>query len=186
MATLLYSATASLDGFIAGPGGDMSWLTPHLPGPNPTAERLLSRVGAILAGATTFGGEDPNRGTEQEGAFGGQYEGPVVVLTHRPAAEAPDGVTFAGDLERAVALASEAAGDHVVNVLGADVARQCLEARLLDEVLLFFAPVLLGDGVRVLDVPGGTRVLLDRVPGETEHWYRVRYRPAPGAGAPAG
>ena len=26
MATVLYSATASLDGFIAGPGGDMSWL----------------------------------------------------------------------------------------------------------------------------------------------------------------
>ena len=24
---LLYSATMSLDGFIAGPGGDMSWLT---------------------------------------------------------------------------------------------------------------------------------------------------------------
>ena len=175
MATLLYSATASLDGFIAGPGGDMSWLTPHLGEPNPTADRLLSRVGAILAGATTFGGDDPNRGTEQEGAFGGQYDGPVVVLTHRPAGEAPDGVTFAGDLHRAVALAREAAGDGVVNVLGADVARQLVEARLLDEVLLFFAPVLLGDGVRVLDSPGGTRVLLDRVPGETEHWYRVRY-----------
>jgi hypothetical protein len=27
---LLYSATMSLDGFIAGPGGDMSWLTEHL------------------------------------------------------------------------------------------------------------------------------------------------------------
>lgn len=27
MATTIYSATASLDGYIAGPGGDMSWLT---------------------------------------------------------------------------------------------------------------------------------------------------------------
>jgi dihydrofolate reductase len=27
MARLLYSATMSLDGFIAGAGGDMSWLT---------------------------------------------------------------------------------------------------------------------------------------------------------------
>nr|WP_239523041.1 dihydrofolate reductase family protein [Geodermatophilus normandii] len=186
---MLYSATASLDGFIAGPGGDMSWLTPHVAGPNPTADRLLSRVGAILAGATTFGGDDPNRGTEQEGAFGGRYEGPAVVLTHRPADAAPDGVTFAGDLHHAVALASEAAGDGVVNVLGADVARQCIEARLLDEVLLFFAPVLLGDGVRVFDSPGGTQVLLDRVPGETEHWYRVRYRAGvsrPARGGPAG
>ena len=175
MATLLYSATASLDGFIAGPGGDMSWLTPHLEAPNPTADRLVTRVTAVLAGARTFGGDDPNRGTDREGAFGGQWSGPVVVLTHRAPVEAPEGVTFAGDLRRAVDLAREAAGDGVVNVLGADVARQLVEARLLDEVLLFFAPVLLGDGVRVLDVPGGTQVLLDRLPGETEHWYRVRY-----------
>jgi dihydrofolate reductase len=175
VATLLYSATASLDGFIAGPGGDMSWLTPHLEAPNPTADRLVTRVTAVLVGARTFGGDDPNRGTDREGAFGGQWSGPVVVLTHRAPAEAPEGVTFAGDLHGAVDLAREAAGDGVVNVLGADVARQLVEARLLDEVLLFFAPVLLGDGVRVLDVPGGTQVLLDRLPGETEHWYRVRY-----------
>ncbi|SDC04202.1 Dihydrofolate reductase [Geodermatophilus telluris] len=178
MATLLYSATASLDGFIAGPGGDMSWLTPHLAAPNPTADRLLSRVGALLVGARTFGGDDPNRGTEQEGAFGGQWSGPVVLLTHRPAGRTADGVTATDDLHHAVDLAREAAGDGVVDVLGADVARQLLDARLLDEVLLFFAPVLLGDGVRVFDHPGGTQVLLDRVPGETEHWYRVRYPPA--------
>jgi dihydrofolate reductase len=180
VATLLYSATASLDGFIAGPGGDMSWLAPHLGGPNPTADRLMARTTAILAGAVTFGGDDPNRGTEQEGAFGGQWSGPVVVLTHRPAAEAPAGVAFTDDLHRAVDLAREAAGDGVVDVLGADVARQLIAARLLDEVLLFFAPVLLGDGVRVFDHPGGTQVLLDRVPGETEHWYRVRYPAAAG------
>lgn len=34
MGRLQYSVTMSLDGFIAGPGGDMSWLTPFL-GPNP-------------------------------------------------------------------------------------------------------------------------------------------------------
>ncbi|WP_448640935.1 dihydrofolate reductase family protein [Geodermatophilus sp. URMC 63] len=175
MATLLYSATASLDGFIAGPGGDMSWLTPHLAAPNPTADRLLARVGALLVGARTFGGDDPNRGTEQEGAFGGQWSGPVVLLTHRPAAQPLEGVTATDDLHRAVDLAREAAGDGVVNVLGADVARQLVDARLLDEVLLFLAPVLLGDGVRVFDHPGGTPVLLDRLPGESEHWYRVRY-----------
>jgi hypothetical protein len=27
MSKLLYAVTMSLDGFIAGPGGDMSWLT---------------------------------------------------------------------------------------------------------------------------------------------------------------
>ncbi|SCE92073.1 Dihydrofolate reductase [Micromonospora coriariae] len=175
MAKLLYSATASLDGYIAGPGGDMSWLTEHLVGDNPTADNLLANIGAILAGNGTFGGDDPNRGTDSEGAFGGRYHGPVVVLTHRPPAEPTPGVTFAGDLHSAVAQAKEAAGDKYVNVLGANVAKQCIQAGLLDEILMLFAPVLLGDGVRMFDQPGGTRVRLAPVSGETAHWYSVLY-----------
>jgi dihydrofolate reductase len=173
MATVLYSATASLDGFIAGPGGDMSWLTEHIGGENPTAERLLANVGAILVGNTTFGGDDPNRGTDQEGAFGGRYRGPVFVLTHQPPSGAPSDVVFADDLHSAVAQAKDAAGDGYVNVLGANVAAQCLDAGLLDEVLMFFVPVLLGDGVRMFHRPGGSKVRLAPIPGETEHWYRV-------------
>ncbi|MBM7804372.1 dihydrofolate reductase [Geodermatophilus bullaregiensis] len=94
--------------------------------------------------------------------------------THRPPAQAPEGVTCTGDLHDAVARAGAAAGDGYVDVRGADVARRCLEAGLLDEVLLVFAPVLLGEGVRVFDHPGGTRVRLQPLPGETAHWYRVR------------
>ena len=173
MATVLYSATASLDGFIAGPGGDMSWLAEYVGGENSTAERLLANVGAILVGNTTFGGDDPNRGTDAEGAFGGRYHGPVFVLTHQPASSAPAGVVFVDDLRSAVALAKDAAGDGYVNVLGANVAAQCLAAGLLDEVLMFFVPTLLGDGVRMFARPGGTNVRLAPIPGETEHWYRV-------------
>jgi chitodextrinase len=47
MAMFLYSAAMSLDGFIAGPGGDMSWLTNDL-GPNPLVAVLITQVGAIL------------------------------------------------------------------------------------------------------------------------------------------
>ncbi|MDD7967618.1 dihydrofolate reductase family protein [Actinomycetospora lemnae] len=178
MPALIYSATASLDGFIAGPGGDMSWLTEHLGGENEAAERVLARTGAILVGRVTFGGDDPHRGTDKEGAFEGQYDGPVVVLTHRPpddppSACSPDGVEFATDLVTAVDRAKELAGDRDVNVLGADVAAQCLAAGLLDEVLMFFAPVLLGDGTPMFRHAGGTRVRLERLPGETEQWYRV-------------
>jgi dihydrofolate reductase len=175
VARLLYSATMSLDGYIAGPGGDMSWLAEHLGGENPTADRLLASVGALLVGNTTFGGDDPNRGTDREGAFGGAYQGPVFVLTHRPPEDPPEGVTFVGDLHEGVARAEDAAGDTYVNVLGADVATQCIEAGLLDEVLVFIAPVLLGDGVPLFRRPGGTRVRLTPMPDETAHWYSVVY-----------
>jgi len=170
----VYSATMSLDGYIAGPGGDMSWLTEHLGEPNPTAVRLLDRVGCLLVGGATHRGDDPNAGTEAEGAFGGQYDGPVVVLTSaRRPAEPVGGVVFSSELHDAVARAKALAGDRYVNVLGATTARSCLDAGLLDEVLLLVAPVLLGAGVRVLDRPGHPPVRLERLPGETEHWYRI-------------
>ncbi|OJF12408.1 dihydrofolate reductase family protein [Couchioplanes caeruleus] len=178
MAKLLYSATMSLDGYIAGPDGDMSWMTPYL-GPDPLVDDLVSEVGTVLAGNRTFRGDDPYRDTPAEGqAFGGAWSGPQVVLTHhRPSVPWP-GVTFAGDLPTAVALAKEAAGEKYVNVLGADVARQCLAAGVLDEILVCIAPVLLGAGTRLYDQEEGTPVKLERirsaeVPHSSDLWFRV-------------
>lgn len=170
MSRLLYSATMSLDGFIAGPGGDMSWLTEHLGAPNPEADALLADIGCLLVGANTFGGDDPNAGTDKEGAFGGAYDGPAVVLTHHPRDDA--GVVFETDLASAVASARRLAGDRYVNVLGAHVAKQCLEAGELDEVLVFVAPVLLGDGTPLFAHPGGRQVRLESL-GRDSLWFRV-------------
>src|SRR5262249_2484408 len=65
-----------------------------------------------------------------------------------------------------------------LSVLGANVARQCLEAGLLDEILVHIAPVLLGDGVRLFERPAGTPVQLDPVSSETEGETTVlRYAP---------
>lgn len=178
MGKLLYSVTMSVDGFIAGPGGDMSWMTEYL-GPNPTVPKLLDDIGALLVGARTFRGDDPHKGTEREGKFaGGGWTGPQFVLTHRaPGTPVPD-VTFVGDLATGIAAAKAAAGDKYVNVLGASTARQCLAAGALDEILVFIAPVLLGDGVRLFEQPGGTRVRLERIslteaPLATGIWLRV-------------
>jgi dihydrofolate reductase len=178
MSKLLYSVTMSLDGFIAGPGGDMSWLTEHI-GPNPTVAELIPRIGALLVGRRTFGGDDPHRGTDREGKpFGGGWEGPQFVLTHDAPREPVPGVTFVGDVDSAIAAARAAAGDRYVNILGAETARRVLEAGRLDEILTIVAPVLLGDGVRLFDHPGGTNVKLERIgltqaPKATSLWFRV-------------
>lgn len=173
----LYSCTMSLDGFLAGPEGDMQWLSRHL-APHPVADRVVGQVGALLVGRRTFGGDDPNRGTDSEGAFGGRWHGPQFVLTHHPPARDVPDVTFVTDLEAGVAAAREAAGGRYVNILGAEVGRECLAAGLLDEILVFVVPVLLGDGTRFFDWPGGQRVdLVKREvvdgPGATSHWYAV-------------
>jgi dihydrofolate reductase len=173
---LLYSATMSLDGFIAGAGGDMSWLTEYLVGGSEIDE-LAASIGALLVGKRTFQGDDPNRGTDAEGAFSGTWHGPSIVLTHEPVATDDPDLTFVDDLDHAVALAKKAAAGKYVNVLGANVARQCLEAGLLDELLVLIAPVLLGDGTRLFNYPGGTKVRLEPLEANpstlNRFWFRI-------------
>lgn len=178
MATLLYSATMSLDGFIAGHGGDMSWAAEHF-GPNPEVDGLIGDIGALLVGNRTFRGDDPYKGSSKEGKpFGGGWDGPQFVLTHHPPDTPVPGVTFVTDLAAGVAAAGEAAGDKYVNVLGAEVARQCLDAGVLDEILVCVAPVLLGEGVRLFERQGGGGVKLERIsltaaPQAANLWFRV-------------
>ncbi len=176
MAKLLYGATCSLDGFIAGPGGDMQWMG-RLPSGNSISGELVPRIGSLLVGRNTFGGDDPNRGTDREGAFGGAWHGPQFVVTHDPLPDEPD-VSFMDDLGAAIAASREAAGEEYVMVLGADIARQCLELGEVDEVLMCVAPVLLGDGVPMFAAPGGREVRLERIsvgdePSAANLWFRV-------------
>jgi dihydrofolate reductase len=102
------------------------------------------------------------------GFYGGAFRGPFFVLRHDPPPESPvvKGVTgrfLDVDIEQAVAIAKKAAGDGDVVVLGANIARQCLENGLLDEIVVHVAPVLVGDGVRLFERVGGEPVKLDPI-----------------------
>lgn len=187
MTTFLYSVSASADGYISGPGGDMSWLKQFLgddPDPGPIFERIIPRITAILCGRTTFDGDDPHAGDpEREGAFEGQWEGPQVLLTHRPMASPPANLLVRHTLDEAVETARAAAGaEGLVNIVGADVARQCLEAGVVDEVIISTLPVLLGGGTPVL---GGTArsyglEVLDEAPTGQRGACTRHYRVLPG------
>jgi dihydrofolate reductase len=67
-----------------------------------------------------------------------------------------------------VRIAKDAADGGDVVVLGANVARQCLEAGLLDEIIVHVAPVLVGDGVRLFERAGGEPVRLALIFSEVE------------------
>jgi dihydrofolate reductase len=174
MGQVLWHVTMSLDGFIAGPRDDMAWLADYL-GPNPTADEVLAQVGALLIGERTYRLAQ----TEEGKPYGGAWTGPQFVLTHHAPKNPPAGFTFiSGDIEEAVATAKAAAGDKYVVILGANTARSCLDAGVLDEVLVHIAPVLLGDGVRFHHRAGGTNVKLERIsltesPQVTNLWLRV-------------
>jgi dihydrofolate reductase len=59
---------------------------------------------------------------------------------------------------------------------GVSVSKLCLlDAGLLDEILVHVAPVLLGDGVRLFDHPGGAPIRLEPIAGTppvTNLWMR--------------
>jgi dihydrofolate reductase len=87
--------------------------------------------------------------------------GPVFVLTHQPPDEPERGVTFLTcDLAEAVATARAAAGGKTWRSSVPTVASQCLQRGLVDEVLVYVLPVLLGDGVR-FSTPGIGRIDLE-------------------------
>ena len=54
---------------------------------------------------------------------------------------------LSGDIVDAVATALATAGGKDLEILGADVAAQALREGLVDEILVYLLPVVLGDGV---------------------------------------
>ncbi len=161
MGKLLWHTMMSLDGFIAGPDDEMDWVFDVDGGSGGTAAEVVGSAGALLVGRRTQDVED----RDQPGFYGGRFSGPFFVLRHDPPADPPvvKGVTgrfIDVDIEEAVAIAREAAGEGDVVVMGANVARQCLEAGLLDEIVIHIAPVLVGGGVRLFDRADGGAVRL--------------------------
>jgi dihydrofolate reductase len=164
MSKVLWHTQMSLDGFIAGPNDDMRWaFEAESGGPDETIDEVLERVGALLVGRRTQDVED----REQQGFYGGAYNGPFFVLRHDPPEQPPvvkgvTGVVLDVSIEEAVKRALSAAGGKDVVILGANIARQCLAAGLLDEMIIHLTPVLLGGGVRLFDQPDVRPVKLKR------------------------
>ena len=159
MTTVTWHVVMSLDGYVAAPGDDMRWIFDSF-GESATVDEIVSTTGAIVMGRRTYEVEDRDR----PGIYGGMWKGPFFVVTHEPPATVPDWMTgtFAGGVEEAVAKAKEAAGDGRIGLLGAGIARQCLELGVLDEIVVQVAPVMLGDGVRMFDIAGGRQTELEK------------------------
>lgn len=176
---VLWHFTMSLDGYVAGPGHSMDWMTGFSARPG-LVEEYVETTGAILAGRA---GWDVDREGWDHGhrPYGGAWEGPIFVLTHHPEDAAPaEGVTFLScDVAEAVRIGLEAAGGKNLEVFSPTIGRQLLERGLVDEIDLHIAPVLLGDGIRLFDRPGGVPLRLELVnAGDPSAEVNVRYRPA--------
>ena len=170
MAKVTCDISVSVDGFAAGvnqrleePLGDGAerlhrWMFDQ-PEANADAIEQITSAGAYIMGRNMFG---PGRGAWDHtwtGWWGEDppYHAPVFVLTHHPRepVEMRGGTIFTfvtEGIEAALAHARAAAGDADVAIAGgAATVNQYLTARLLDELRLHVAPVILGAGERLFD-----------------------------------
>ncbi|MEX0171900.1 dihydrofolate reductase family protein [Streptomyces sp. LMG1-1-1.1] len=148
----------SLDGFVAGPGDAMDWISDAVE-PDVIAANAAA-TGAMLVGRRTYD-VGARMEVERPGSTDYPFSGPLFLLTHRPPDPLDPAVTvLTGDIAQAVATARAATGGKNLEILGSDVAAQCLRRGLVDELLVYVLPVLLGDGVRFLP-PGLPRTDLE-------------------------
>jgi dihydrofolate reductase len=162
MSRVVWHITMSLDGFIAGPDDAMEWAF-RSSGPSRIADEVMGSTGAILAGRR-WHDVATAKYSGRRGIYGGKWDGPVFVLTHRPpeSPEDPEITFLEGSLDEAVTTARQAAGGKNLEIFGANLAAQCLDAGLIGEMVVHVVPVLLGDGVRLYGVAG------ERTPVELE------------------
>lgn len=135
----------SLDGFIAGPDNDLSWLSVvETDPPEDTGyNALMASVDVLVMGRNTY---------DTVLTFGfWPYEGKqVVVLTSRPFTPVQNETSFNGSLSDLLGGLEQRGCKHVY-LDGGNVVRQGLQQKLVDELTLSWVPVTLGKGIRLFD-----------------------------------
>jgi dihydrofolate reductase len=174
MAATLIFCTVSVDGYAVGPDDDLSRLHRWLdgigtapPGSAAAQHERFRSAGAIVFGHRTWlAGQEP-WGDDHV------FDSPVFVLAHE--ARPPigrNGTTYTfvttGVRDADARAHAAAAGGDVVIMGSPDVARQFLQADLVDELALLIVPVLLGRGTRLFGELAAPRelTLTTLIPGE--------------------
>ena len=191
----------SLDGRTAMANGDSKWITGEAS--RADVMRWRARAGAILTGAGTVLADDPSltvrfgddtpfvaplRVVLDPGlatvARGKVREGDAPTLyVHAPSAKPPRELAAARaavpvkngmfDLDAVMALLAQRGINEVHVETGATLAGALLKAGLVDELLLYVAPVLLGDTARPLFGGLGLTEMAQRLALETVDTRRI-------------
>lgn len=187
MTQFRYFVAASADGYIADENDRLDWLMDFdgFAGQAESYGAFMEEIGAVAMGADTYSWLLNQKLEEWP------YQGrPVWIFTHRELAAFPGAdLTFVrGDVtEWAGDVARSANGKDVWVLGGGSLAGQFVDEGLLDEVLLYTMPVLLGGGRPLFamrgraklaptftrEYPGGIREIryaVAKSPGQTREY----------------
>lgn len=153
MRQLRYSVATSLDGFIAGPGGEYDWIVPD---PAIDFAAMHARFDTYLMGRRTY---EVAR-TRRDSMEGSGQQWIVVSTTLKPGGHA-DATILDRDIAQSVAAFKARPGKDIWLFGGGVLFRSLLDAGLVDVLELAVIPVLLGSGTPLLSAGQRATLRLD-------------------------
>ncbi len=171
---ILYIAL-SADGYIAGPGDDLSFLKlAEAEGEDYGYAAFRSHVDTVILGRRTF-----DWVVREVGEFP-EKERQVYVLTRTPRASDGNVHFYAGDIAALVESLRSSPGLDIHLDGGGQVISEFLARGLVDELILFVIPILLGGGTRLFQASyPSSRLLLDSAQPYPTGVIRLDYRLSP-------
>ncbi|MGL5255281.1 MAG: dihydrofolate reductase family protein [Brevinema sp.] len=139
---IVYYVASSLDGFIADKNGNIDWLeqTPS-DGDNGYGE-FIQQVGIIFMGGSTY------RKILSFGIDWPYKNIPCYIFTRQPHQNEENIFFISGDIENFLYSLPVLPENKIIWLVGGfNLASQCWEKNLINELHLAQAPVLLGDGI---------------------------------------
>jgi len=152
MRAVIYSMSVSLDGFIAGPGGDIGFTAPdeelfrfHVEQTRHIGVELMGR--GLYEAMLVWGDAEAAPSGPDELEFARIWNAIPKVVFSTTLERVEGKARLAGtDVAGEVARLREAPGEGVVSVGGAGLASTLIKLDLIDEYRLFVCPVVLGGG----------------------------------------
>jgi dihydrofolate reductase len=175
MREVLYRVAASVDGYIAGPHGELDWIVQD---PSVDFAKVYASVDTVLLGRRTY------ELTRQPGAPAWPPGWQIYVFSRTLPPQDHPGVTVVNtDAGVRVAQLRAAPGRGIWLFGGGSLFRSLLEAKQVDLVEVLVMPVLLGDGIPLLEAGAPlTALALEHVQKYATGLVGLRYR-APVAAA---
>ena len=144
MRRVFYRVAASVDGFIAGPNGEIDWI---IPDPPVDFASIYAGVDTVLLGRRTY------EMTLQPGAPPWPASWRIYVFSRTlDGAQHPKVTVVSGNIGARVAALRAEAGRDIWLFGGGSLFASLLEAGVVDEIEVAVMPVLLGGGTPLLSV----------------------------------
>lgn len=145
MRVLRYNAAISLDGFIASPDGAADWIVED---PSIDFDALYNEFDTFIMGRKTY--EVMTSFGEQNPLLRRPKESVIVVSRELKAEDFPNITIVSEDVIRTIRELKEGSGKDIWLMGGGQLSGACLKAGLLDYVEAAIMPVILGDGIKMI------------------------------------